>query len=532
MAASPRVSEGSELGSYRILRKLGEGGMGAVFEAEHTSIGRHAAIKVLHPEHAVRTDVVQRFFNEARAVNKIDHPALVQTWDFGQAADGTAYIVMEFLRGEPLSKKLKRQGKVPVAEALDIVRQIASALAAVHEKAIVHRDLKPDNVVLVPNADGSGRMLPKLLDFGIAKLLEGKQAGDVQTNTDAVLGTPAYMSPEQCRGANKVDGRADVYSLGVMLYEMLAGRRPFIADGSGAVFGMHMYEEPSPIREYAPELPEPVAVFVHRLLIKDRNLRPTSNEVMLLAQQLSEGGQDVFPEALRNPSPSLPPSGGSVPSLPPNGGTAPSLPPSVGTAPSDPTTLGSSVGENGQARQNERMRRRQLVIGAGLLGAVTLMGGALSLKDRWQRPAPAPPTPSAAGADKGAVAAPRAVLFSIVSEPPGAEVVDKSTGTVLGPTPLSHKQQAAPGQVVLVLRHPGYQSMEVVLDGESNHQVERRLQPAARSPGRAAAPKTGAATLATRRAAAKAASSPSARLDTPRAPQPAPKPNFKDVLEK
>src|SRR6185295_6702133 len=108
----------------------------------------------------------------ARAVNKIDHPALVQTWDFGQAADGTAYIVMEFLRGEPLGKKLKRQGALPVAEALDIVRQIASALSAVHEKAIVHRDLKPDNVILVPNADGSGQLLPKLLDFGIAKLME------------------------------------------------------------------------------------------------------------------------------------------------------------------------------------------------------------------------------------------------------------------------------------------------------------------------------------------------------------------------
>ena len=115
--------------------------MGAVFEAVHTSIGRHAAIKVLHPEHAIRTELVQRFFNEARAVNMIDHPALVQTWDFGQSADGTAYIVMEFLRGEALSKKLKREGALQVAEVLDLARQIASALAAAHDKGIVHRDL-------------------------------------------------------------------------------------------------------------------------------------------------------------------------------------------------------------------------------------------------------------------------------------------------------------------------------------------------------------------------------------------------------
>jgi hypothetical protein len=278
---------------------------------------------------------------------------------------------------------------------------------------------------------------------------------------------------------------------------------------------MHMYEEPAPIREYAPDLSEPVAAFVHQLLIKDRSLRPTSSEVVVLAQKLSEGGPGVVPESLAPrslPAPLSQPSGSAPP-------------------PSEPTTLGSSAGENEKAQKHERVRRRQLAMGAALFGAAALTGGVLWLKDLWWRPAPMPPVPATAATDKAPAAAPRMVLFSIVSEPAGAEVVDKSTGTVLGPTPLSHKQPAASGQVVLVLRHPGYQAVEVTLDGESNHQVERRLQPATRSPGRGAS-KTGAPPPATRRAATKAASSPAARPETLRAPQPAPKPNFRDVLEK
>ena len=174
MAAGPRVFEGSELGSYRILRKLGEGGMGAVFEAVHTSIGRHAAIKVLHPEYAVRTDMVQRFFNEARAVNLIDHPALVQSWDFGQSADGTAYIVMEFLKGESLGRRVKRlQKDMPLNETLHLAWQIADSLTVAHAKGIIHRDLKPDNVMIVPDSQMPSGERTKIVDFGLAKLTDG-----------------------------------------------------------------------------------------------------------------------------------------------------------------------------------------------------------------------------------------------------------------------------------------------------------------------------------------------------------------------
>ena len=147
MTSSTHIGVGSQLGSYKLLRLLGEGGMGAVYEAEHRSISRHVAIKVLHPEFALRNDLVQRFFNEARAVNLIDHPGLVQISDYGQADDGTAFIVMELLRGEPLSKRLKRSGALTVADTLRLGRQIAAALSAVHKKGIVHRDTTRKNKI-------------------------------------------------------------------------------------------------------------------------------------------------------------------------------------------------------------------------------------------------------------------------------------------------------------------------------------------------------------------------------------------------
>jgi serine/threonine-protein kinase len=514
MTASPRVVEGTEFGSYRVLRKLGEGGMGAVFEAIHTSIGRHAAVKILHREHSVREDFVQRFFNEARAVNVIDHPALVQIWDFGQTADGTAYMVMEFLRGESLGKRIKRDGTLPIAEALDITRQIASALSAVHERGIVHRDLKPDNIMLVPNADGSGRLLPKLLDFGIAKLMEGKQPGDVQTRTDAVLGTPAYMSPEQCRGANRVDGRADVYSLGVMLYEMLGGRRPFVAEGSGAVFGMHMYEEPMPLRERAPHIPEGVAALVHRLLVKDRNLRPTASETTQLIGQLLDGDLSATPQL---------PSRSSFRSLL-----------ALVRSPGEPSTLGGTAGEStGSGRR--RARWLPLTLAAATLGVLLLSGSLLWLRGRStpspaaKLPADAPAGPAAAPTP-AASPGPRKVVFSISSTPPRAEVVNQQTGEVLGLTPLSHQRLAAPGPVLLLLRQPGYQAVELSLDGDSNHQIERRLSPVPRSGSRGPLKRTSPAATAPP-GAAKPGSAASKKPEAPRDPS-ASRPNLRDILEK
>src|SRR6185436_498289 len=182
---------GTQVGAYRLLQQIGEGGMGTVWLAEHTMLGRRAAIKMLHPAFTNRPDIVARFFNEARAATAIADPGIVQIFDFGQHVDGTAYIAMEYLEGEALDRRLRRRVRLPVGDALRIMRQVASTVGVAHARGIVHRDLKPENVFLVHDPEVAGGERAKILDFGIAKL-----SGDatVKTNTAAVMGTPAYMS--------------------------------------------------------------------------------------------------------------------------------------------------------------------------------------------------------------------------------------------------------------------------------------------------------------------------------------------------
>ncbi len=218
---------GRTIGNFVLSRKVGEGGMGAVYLGEHNRISRRAAIKVLLPELASEPEVVARFLNEARASADIKHPHVIEISDFGELDDGTSYLVMEWLQGRSLADRMGA-ARVPVTQALHIGRQIAEALEAAHQRGVVHRDLKPDNVFLVER-DGDADFV-KVLDFGIAKILRG--ATELHTQTGAIMGTPGYMAPEQCRG-EVVDPRADLYALGVILYEMLGGRLPFEAEGLG-----------------------------------------------------------------------------------------------------------------------------------------------------------------------------------------------------------------------------------------------------------------------------------------------------------
>lgn len=278
------------IGPYRVIREVGKGGMGAVYEAIHPQIERKVAIKVLHPQYAVNEQVVQRFFNEARAVNIVNHPSVVQISEFGQQPDGTAYIVMEYLDGESLGGRMKRiGGKFSIADTLRLTRQVAAALAAAHAKNIVHRDLKPDNVMIVADPEAPGGERAKILDFGIAKLAAQSKEGEAvasQTSTGMMVGTPLYMSPEQCKGSGNITDKADVYSLGVMMYRMLTGRPPFLADGSGAIMAMHIYEKPTPIRELDPSIPEELAGLVSALLAKDAAERPPMAQVVQALEQL------------------------------------------------------------------------------------------------------------------------------------------------------------------------------------------------------------------------------------------------------
>ena len=199
----------STLGPYQIANKIGEGGMGAVYSARHVSIEREVAIKFLAREYAASSDLVLRFFNEARAAARIDHPGIVQIFDSGLLPDGTPYIVMELLKGESLSCRLRSSGS-STRQSMQVAWQVASAISAAHAVGIVHRDLKPDNVMLIPDPFIDGGERVKILDFGIAKLSFSRKTN---TASNVIMGTPRYMSPEQCRGAAHVDDRSDVYSL-------------------------------------------------------------------------------------------------------------------------------------------------------------------------------------------------------------------------------------------------------------------------------------------------------------------------------
>ncbi|GAB4211849.1 MAG: hypothetical protein OHK0013_33970 [Sandaracinaceae bacterium] len=227
-------------GRYRVESVLGEGGMGVVYLISHAVLGKRMALKVLRGDMARDTEVVQRFVQEAQSATQIGHPNIIDISDFGRMPDQSAYFVMEYLDGDSLTKVIARGGSIPTARAIHIVRQIASALEAAHERGIVHRDLKPDNIYLVKQ--GADDAFVKVLDFGIAKV---GGASSKLTKTGMIFGTPHYMSPEQAAGQS-VDRRTDIYALGVIMYEMFAGRVPFDGDTFMGILSKHMFESPIP----------------------------------------------------------------------------------------------------------------------------------------------------------------------------------------------------------------------------------------------------------------------------------------------
>lgn len=265
---------------YRILRRIGEGGMGVVYEAEHIVLGKHVAIKVLRDDFARKSDLVERFKQEARSASIIGHENIIDVSDFGEMPGGGIFFAMELLRGEDLADVLKRERRLPLRRAVHIVSQVCRALHAAHQKGIIHRDLKPENVFLVHKDDR--RDVVKVLDFGIAKMTTLDAEGRRLTQTGVIFGTPEYMSPEQARGQT-LDLRVDVYAAGVMLYEMLAGCAPFGGDSFMAVLTKHMFEQPPPMAEAAPDVATPPAVeaVVMKAMAKDRDQRYSTMLEML-----------------------------------------------------------------------------------------------------------------------------------------------------------------------------------------------------------------------------------------------------------
>lgn len=265
------LQAGQQVGEYEVIKKIGEGGFGTVFLATHPLIGKMVAVKVLNRQYSAQPEMVSRFVAEARAVNQIRHRNIIDIFSFGQLDDGRHYYIMEYLDGMPLDEFLDEYEFLGLDGAIPILRMVARALDAAHSKGIAHRDLKPENVFLVTEADGVN--YPKLLDFGIAKLLDANSPQSHKTRTGAPIGTPYYMSPEQCRGRD-VDHRTDIYAFGIMAYKMLTGVVPFDGEDYMEILLKQISEEPPPPSAHNPQLPASVDAGIAWMLKKDPGERP------------------------------------------------------------------------------------------------------------------------------------------------------------------------------------------------------------------------------------------------------------------
>ncbi|MGF1465399.1 MAG: protein kinase [Sandaracinaceae bacterium] len=383
-------------GRYRIVGRIGEGGMGIVYEALHETLGRPIALKVIPLKLAEDQEMVARFFREARAAASIGHPGIVEVFDVGTEEPPTsgqatlragssgkpplAFIAMERLRGEELADRIDRIGAFPVKEALHIVADVAEAVSAAHERGIVHRDLKPQNVFL---AQVGRREVPKVLDFGIAKLAASDGADVPLTRTGQVFGTPMYMPPEQLRGVKDVDGRADVYALGVILYELLTGRPPFEETSYAALVVKITTEEPEPLANVRPDLPVEVLQLVELALAKDPADRPQTALGLAEALRALAGDDELLrrsatsiperdPASITGPAAFQPPD--AFPETVAPGGTT-----SPGAEAFEDTRLdtGRGTGGDGAGVGSSSSRRWLLPAAAGL--ALAIIGGGLAV---------------------------------------------------------------------------------------------------------------------------------------------------------
>ena len=293
---------GEMAGEYRIVRRLGTGGFGTVFEAEHPVLKRKAAVKVLHTNRSVDSAAVLRFIAEAQSANQIKHRHIVDIFSFGTLKGGRHFYVMDLLDGAPLDRYLRERHNLPPEVALPLLGPIADALDALHAAGIIHRDVKPANIFLA--WESNGEVVPKLLDFGLVKLLADSP---VHTASGVPMGTPFYMSPEQCRG-EKIDARSDVYAFGVICHELLTGSPPFSGDSPSAVLVAHLVQAAPRMSERAPELPAPLDEPVLAMLQKDAASRPNSvGEAFRALEQAAKRAGIEIPSGLpRLPRPSAP----------------------------------------------------------------------------------------------------------------------------------------------------------------------------------------------------------------------------------
>ncbi len=482
---------GSTLGSYRLLARIGKGGMGHVYRAEHVRLGREVALKLLRQDYAARKDAVARFFQEARTVNRVRHRNIVDVTDFVELEDGTTFIIMELLTGQSLGSWVRTGIEVP--RALAVIAQICEGLAAAHSVNVIHRDLKPDNVIITREPDGSE--LVKLLDFGVAKLINQGDDGDfgVETAAGSVVGTPAYMSPEQAGGL-PIDGRSDIYSLGAIMYELFCGHTMFRGRSFGEYVRKHLTEQPVPPRATprGARLDPRIEAIILRAIEKDASrryqavteLRDALLHLLGELQELNQSGQRRIPP-LPGQSARLPvlrpgsPGSSSHPALrPPGMATGPAALLPVGPAEPLPehaplvdiTMESEEISRSGNSRSALLSGRRPpppvkptpwyvwfvggaLAVGIGIGGA-TWYAGSLD-----QRATTAP-----------AAAAPARALVEIrlASTPGDAAVFKEGSDTELCRTPcalnLDPSERGGPLVRAFVLRREGFVDQPIVVD--------------------------------------------------------------------
>jgi serine/threonine protein kinase len=439
-------------GRYKVEAVLGEGGMGVVYRCVHTIIGKKVAMKVLRADLARDGEVTERFLNEAKSASTIGNAHIIDISDFGQFQDGATYFVMEFLVGQPLTKIVDGGQAVPVPRIINIARQLAEGLSAAHAAGIVHRDLKPDNIFLIVR--GGEKDFVKILDFGIAKVSTSGEGAKL-TRAGAVFGTPHYMSPEQAAG-QPVDHRGDVYSFGVILYELASGRVPFDADNFMGILTQHMYKAPVPIRALVPQ-PQEVPPGLEAIVLKCLSKRPehryqSMDELIADLDKLKAGNvPDAVPEMMSR-------SGGF--NVPADYFNKSKMPQPVPASP-----------ESGRRKSSW-----PLIAGiAGVLAAVAIVGAifAKSSQSRAQpdglaspKPAPVLAAPAtSAPTDDGSVTLSKQVALAVTPAEAHVFLGDKDLGA--SPVVLEVEEGKS---LALVVRMEGYKELNVAVDGSKDRE--------------------------------------------------------------
>lgn len=478
------ISVGQTVGNYKITAKLGEGGMGVVYLAEHPVIGKKVAIKAIHPELSKNPEVISRFMTEAKSVNQIGNEHIVDISDFGNTDDGEFFFVMEFLQGEALSDRISREHRFAPARALKIAAQVADALAASHEHGIIHRDLKPENVYLITR--GSNPDFVKVLDFGLAKLTQGDQKVTHKTRTGSVMGTPYYMSPEQCEGRADVDHRSDVYALGVILFEMLTGKVPFGGEGYGEIIVKHITQAPPSLCAINPTLEDKHEQVVLRALAKNRgdryqNMREFRN-AMLDPQGYLTHAPVLATASEAEGVPSVSAASDVRSGQVVFGGNN-----NLGGRPRPiPTTFGQGTGELAEDEELPRSRKGLIF---GIVGAMAAAGlAAFFLLGRGgESAAPPSPTTTEMGVAAPEPAAPivaepqkpQKVTIMFRSEPAGVEVRRKANGAVMGVTPFDEDLPYGKEPIDFVFAKDGFETKTLALVPDISTKLSTALARAA-----------------------------------------------------